>query len=152
MTTTCFLFTILPAHTNHTSSNQLLHLDPNVRIAHVLLQRRRVALGLLENALHDRVLEDGHDIRVALNALLRRLLALTLAGRELCLQRLLALLLNLARVLAVRVVLRGSRAHVQALVVFLHREQRLGFAQVGANEFGIAADGLVAVVDGRWEG
>lgn len=52
----------LPSHADHTRCHQLLHTDPHLRVLHVLLQSRRVALRLLQNALHDGVLEDRHDL------------------------------------------------------------------------------------------
>lgn len=51
-----------PSQANDTGSHQLLDLHPHLGVLHVLLQSGRVALGLLQNALHDRVLEDGHDL------------------------------------------------------------------------------------------
>jgi len=48
----------------HTSRDQLLHLASNGWVLHMVLQRRRVALGLLQNTLHDWVLQDSHDVGV----------------------------------------------------------------------------------------
>lgn len=58
-----------PSQADDTRSHEFLDLQPDVGVLHVLLQRGRVVLGLLEDALHDRVLEDGHDLHrhVSLN-------------------------------------------------------------------------------------
>jgi len=50
-----------------TYRNQLLHTRPDLRISHVLVQRLRVALGLLQDALHDRVLQDLQDLEFGVN-------------------------------------------------------------------------------------
>lgn len=42
--------------------DKLLNLGANARIFEVLLQGCRVVLGLLENALHDGILEDADDL------------------------------------------------------------------------------------------
>ena len=52
----------LPSHTNNTSSHQLLDLHPHLRVLHVFLQRGGITLRLLEDALHNGVLENGHDL------------------------------------------------------------------------------------------
>lgn len=52
----------LPSETNNPSSNQFLNLASDLGILHVFLQGGGVTLCLLQNALHDGVLEDGHDL------------------------------------------------------------------------------------------
>lgn len=52
----------LPSDPDHASSHQFLDLRPDLDVLHMLLKRRRVTLGLLEDALHDRVLENRHDL------------------------------------------------------------------------------------------
>lgn len=54
--------TSLPTHADHTGGHQLLDLDAHRGVLHVLLQSGGVALGLVEDALHDGVVEDGHDL------------------------------------------------------------------------------------------
>ena len=48
----------LSAHTDDTGGDQLLDSCPDGGVLHVVLQRGWVAFGLLENALHDGILED----------------------------------------------------------------------------------------------
>ena len=68
MTATQASILIIPGKTlaspDDTSNYQLLNLGPNTWILHVLLQSRRVALGLLQDGLHDWVLQDTHDLNV----------------------------------------------------------------------------------------
>lgn len=45
-----------------TYSNQLLDFGLDARVSHVFLQSRRVALGLLQDALHDRVLQNRENL------------------------------------------------------------------------------------------
>lgn len=52
----------LPSHSDHTSGNQFLNLQTDMGVLHVLLEGSRVATGLLQDALHDRILENGHDL------------------------------------------------------------------------------------------
>ena len=44
--------------------DKLLNLRADARVLEMLLQRRRVVLGLLQNALHDGVLEDADDLMI----------------------------------------------------------------------------------------
>jgi hypothetical protein len=46
----------LATHTDNTRMYQLLNLDADVWVLEMLLQRRWVFLGLLENAVHDGIL------------------------------------------------------------------------------------------------
>lgn len=52
----------LPSQPDDTSGDELLNLAPDVCVLHVLLKGSRVAPGLLEDTLHDRILEDRHDL------------------------------------------------------------------------------------------
>jgi hypothetical protein len=51
-----------PTHADNTSMHQLLHLRPDGRVLEMFLQRSRVVLCLLEDALHDGVLQDACDL------------------------------------------------------------------------------------------
>ncbi|KAF2006440.1 hypothetical protein P154DRAFT_259096 [Amniculicola lignicola CBS 123094] len=117
----------------------------------MLLQRSRIVLCLLENALHDRVLQNRCDFRVPLDALHGLLLSLALTRAELCLHSLLLLLSDLPRVFATLVVSHRLLAYVKALVELLHHHQSLCFAEVGTDELGVSFDGLVAILNRRWE-
>ena len=67
------------------------------------------------------------------------------------LDRLLLLLLYLAHILAILIVLHGLGAHVHAFAVLTHGEVGLSLADVGADEVGVALNGLVAVLDSAGE-
>ena len=54
----------LPANTNNTRGNELLDLGADIRVSHVLGQRGRIRLCLLENRLHHRILHDAHNLQV----------------------------------------------------------------------------------------
>ena len=56
----------LPADTNDTRRHKLLYLGPDTGVLHVLGQRRRVGLCLLQNSLHHRVLHNRHDLDTVL--------------------------------------------------------------------------------------
>lgn len=49
--------------TNDTGGYQLLDLGADTRVLHVLAERSRVRLSLLQNGLHDRILHHTHDLR-----------------------------------------------------------------------------------------
>lgn len=53
---------LLAAHTDDTRGHELLYLGANVCVLEMLLQRSRVVLGLLQDALHNGVLQDGDDL------------------------------------------------------------------------------------------
>lgn len=53
----------LPPHADNTSIGELGDLRADRRVLHVLLQRRRVVLRLLEDAVHDRVGHDLHNLQ-----------------------------------------------------------------------------------------
>jgi hypothetical protein len=55
--------TASPSQADDSSSDKLLDLHSDMGILHMLLQRRRIALCLLKDALHDRILEDSHDLQ-----------------------------------------------------------------------------------------
>ena len=59
-----YLSSFLPPQPNHSRRNQFLDLHPYLRILHVFLQGSRIALRLLQDTLHHRVLKDGHDLFV----------------------------------------------------------------------------------------
>ncbi|KAI6876549.1 hypothetical protein KC338_g308 [Hortaea werneckii] len=154
--------TILPPHPDDTGSHQLLDLAADTSVLHVLLQCLQIkrlaileksnftaweletylwiALGLLQNALHDRVLQDGHDVRVALDTLLSLLVGLALARLILRLKCLLALSFNLTGVLALLVVGHGFAADVNTLVELLHGVECLGLPQVCTDEVGLTRE------------
>lgn len=52
----------LPSHPDNTTGNQLLDLHPDTGVLHVLLKSGGIILGLLKDALHDRILENRHDL------------------------------------------------------------------------------------------
>ena len=52
----------LPTHADDARGDQLLHICADLGILHMLLQGRGVVLGLLQDALHDGVLQDRHDL------------------------------------------------------------------------------------------
>ena len=51
--------------------HEFLDLGPDARVSEMLLQSRGVVLGLLQDALHDRVLEDADDLALLLVMILR---------------------------------------------------------------------------------
>ena len=143
---------------------------PDSCILHVFCQSGRIALGLLEDALHDGILENSHNlphpvstdryislshsthIRVPLYPFRSLILRLAFPSHKLCLQSLLLLLLDLAVIGPSLVVFESFGAHIQALVVFLHCEVSLRFPQICSDEFRVAFDGLVAICYGSGEG
>lgn len=58
----------LTSESYNTSGDQLLNFGTDNRALHVVVQGCRIALCLIEYGLHDRVLQDSHDIRISLNA------------------------------------------------------------------------------------
>ena len=50
------------AGSDHACCHKALDLVSNSWVFHVFLKCCRVALGLLQNALHDRILQDRHDL------------------------------------------------------------------------------------------
>jgi len=52
----------LPTHADDARGDQLLHVCADLSILHMLLQGRGVVFGLLQDALHDGVLQDRHDL------------------------------------------------------------------------------------------
>ena len=91
-------------------------------------------------------------LRVLLDPLHSLLLRLALARAVHLLQRLLLLLLDLARVGAALVLLQRLRADVETLAVLAHAKVGLRLSQIGADELRITLDGLVAVLHGAGEG
>lgn len=85
-------------------------------------------------------------LRVVLDSLHSLLLRLAGTSAELSLQTLLLLLINLTGVGSV-VLLCGFRAGIQGLAVFLHGNQSLRLADIGADELGVTADSLVAILN-----
>jgi len=55
---------LLTSHPDDTSVHQLLNLGADAGVLEMLLQRCGVVLGLLEDGLHDGVLEDADDLSV----------------------------------------------------------------------------------------
>lgn len=140
----------LPPHADDTSSHQLLDLHPHLRVLHVLLQGGGIALGLLENALHNGVLEDRHDLGIVLNTSHGLLLGLTGASTELRIQTLLMLLLDLTGVLAI-VMIGSFSESIQSTVVLLHCDEGSTLAHVRTDELGVELDGLVTILHGTGE-
>ena len=54
---------LLTSHPDDTGVHQLLDLGSDAGVLEMLLQGRGVVLGLLEDGLHDRVLEDADDLK-----------------------------------------------------------------------------------------
>lgn len=52
----------LSSHADHTGMHQLLDLGSDLRVLQVLLQRRRIFLGLLQDGLHNGVLQDTDNL------------------------------------------------------------------------------------------
>ena len=52
----------LPTHADDACGDQLLHVCADLGILHMLLKGRGVVLGLLQDALHDGILQDRHDL------------------------------------------------------------------------------------------
>lgn len=133
-------------HPNDSSSHQLLDLLPNHGVLHVLVQRLRVLLGLLENALHHWVRNDANNLRIPLDPCHRLLLGLALPGRVHLLQTLPALLFNLPSVLALLVCLCSLVARIQTLAVLPHGEIQLGLPNIGPHKRRVLLDRLVTVL------
>jgi hypothetical protein len=51
-----------PSQSDDTGCDEFLNLGPDMDVLHVFLKGSWVPLGLLKNGLHDRILEDGHDL------------------------------------------------------------------------------------------
>jgi hypothetical protein len=88
---------------------------------------------------------------VSLDPIHGLLFSLTIPRRELRLQGLLLLLLNLPRILTALVMLGRFSAHVETLVVLTHGKVSLSLPQVRANEAGVPLDGIVAILHSGWE-
>jgi len=88
---------------------------------------------------------------IFLNAFHRLVFRLVIPSRELRLNSLLLLLLNLTGILAIGIAHGCFVANVHTLVVLSHGKQCLRLAEICADELGIVLDGHVAVLDGRRE-
>ena len=118
----------------------------------MFLQRRRIALGLLQNTLHDRILQNLHDLRILLDAFHRLLFRFAGAACVLGFVCLLSLRIYFTGIGAGGVVFVGFVADVDAFAVLLHGEEGLCFAEVSADEVGVFLDGGLAVRDRGGEG
>lgn len=118
----------------------------------MLLQRGWIPFCLLQNTLHDGILQDAHNLGVALDALHRLFLRLPIATGELCLEGLLLQIFDFARVGSSFVVFHRFGADVGAFVVFFHSEVGLCLAEVGTDEFRVALNGFVTVAHCAGEG
>lgn len=118
----------------------------------MLGKRGRVPLSLLQDALHDRVGNNGDDLWILLYPLHGLLLGLTLARRVHRLHGLPGEVLDFSGVFVLRVRFCCRVARLEALVVLAHGEAGLGFSDVSAHEARVALDGFVAILDSFREG
>ena len=136
-----------------TGVDQFHHLLLNSRRrSHVMLENSRVGLGLLQDALHDRIAHDGRYFWVshsAFESLFIRFLA------TLTIQSLLNLAIPLSDLLAICSLLVVRSSFVQcscSLRVVAHTEQHHSFANVSSDKGGVNLNSLVGILKGLRQG